>query len=65
MDIIEEAISKVSGGRVLDVATQEGHFVRLLMKHLQSYTQIVGIDVDRDAIKKLRKLQEIKTYSFW
>ena len=55
VDIIEEVISKVAGGRVLDVATQEGHFVRLLMKNLQSYTQIVGIDVDRDAIKKAQE----------
>ena len=51
MNIIERAISSVAGGRVLDVATQEGHFVQMLMKNLSSYTQIVGIDVNEQAIK--------------
>ncbi|MBN1452699.1 MAG: class I SAM-dependent methyltransferase [Anaerolineales bacterium] len=55
MDIIQKAISKVTGGKVLDVATQEGHFVQLLMKNLQSYTQIVGIDIDQEAIKKAQE----------
>lgn len=54
MNVIERAISSVAGGRVLDVATQEGHFVRILMKNLQSYTQIVGIDVNEQAIKTAR-----------
>jgi len=64
LEILEEIISKVAGGRVLDVATQEGHFVRLLMKNLQSYTQIVGIDVDRDAIKKAKEIIRDKDILF-
>ena len=55
MDIFENAISKVTGGKVLDVATRDGHFVQLLMKNLQSYEQIVGIDLDQDAIKKAQE----------
>ena len=54
MNIIERAISSVAGGRVLDVATQEGHFVQMLMKSLQSYTEIVGIDVNKQAIETAR-----------
>jgi ubiquinone/menaquinone biosynthesis C-methylase UbiE len=54
VNIIERAISSVAGGRVLDVATQEGHFVQMLMKNLQCYTQIVGIDVNEQAIKTAR-----------
>jgi ubiquinone/menaquinone biosynthesis C-methylase UbiE len=54
VDVIERALSSVAGGRVLDVATQEGHFVRILMKNLQCYTQIIGIDVDEQAIKTAR-----------
>lgn len=64
MDIIEKTIGNVAGGRVLDVATQEGHFVRLLMKNLQSYTQIVGIDVDEDAIRKAQELIGDKKIQF-
>ena len=55
MDIIEKAIGKVVGGKVLDVATQEGHFVQFLTRNLQSYEQIVGIDVDQEAIKKAQE----------
>lgn len=51
MNVIEKALGKIAGGSVLDVATQEGHFVRALMKHLQSYRQVVGIDVNEQAIK--------------
>jgi ubiquinone/menaquinone biosynthesis C-methylase UbiE len=54
VNVIERAISSVAGGRVLDVATQEGHFVRILMKNLASYIQIVGIDADEQAIKTAR-----------
>lgn len=64
MDIFGEIISKVAGGRVLDVATQEGHFIRLLMKNLQSYTQIVGIDLDSDAIIKAQETIRDKNILF-
>ena len=64
MDNIEEAISKVVGGKVLDVATQEGHFVQLLMNNLQSYVQIVGIDIDQEAIKKAQETIRNKNIQF-
>lgn len=51
MDIIEQALSTIVGGRVLDVATQEGRFVKILIDHLHSYTQAVGIDLAEAAIK--------------
>ena len=55
MNIIERAISSIAGGRVLDVATQEGHFVQMLMKNLKSYTEIVGIDVKVNSFVGLRR----------
>ena len=51
MDIIEKILSGIDGGRVLDVATQEGHFTQSLMKDLKSYTKIVGIDTNQAAIR--------------
>jgi ubiquinone/menaquinone biosynthesis C-methylase UbiE len=54
MDIFERALSGIAGGRVLDVATQEGHFVQTLMENLQSYTEIVGIDISERAIETAR-----------
>jgi len=51
MEIIEKALSTIVGGRVLDVATQEGRFVQVLTENLHSYTQAVGIDLTERAIK--------------
>jgi ubiquinone/menaquinone biosynthesis C-methylase UbiE len=60
-NIIEKAIGSVIGGSVLDVATQEGHFVQMLMENLQGYHQIIGIDIDESAIKTARdSLQQEK-----
>ncbi len=54
MDVIEEALSGIAGGKVLDVATQEGHFIQTLMENLQSYSEIVGIDINEHAIETAR-----------
>jgi len=51
MDIFEKALRTVVGGRVLDVATQEGRFVQILIDNLQSCTQVIGIDITEPAIK--------------
>ncbi|MBD3305487.1 methyltransferase domain-containing protein, partial [candidate division KSB3 bacterium] len=56
MDVIQRALNRVHGGRVLDIATQAGGFVQLLMDHLQGYSEIVGIDVDARAIQTARNI---------
>jgi ubiquinone/menaquinone biosynthesis C-methylase UbiE len=48
---IESILHGISGGKVLDVATHEGHFVKMLDENLMSYRQIVGIDVDEKSIR--------------
>ena len=52
MSICERVLGDIAGGRVLDVATQEGGFVQILMESLKDYTEIVGIDVNDQAIEK-------------
>jgi SAM-dependent methyltransferase len=47
----EKAMNSIAGGKVLDIATQEGHFIRLLMNNLKSYIEIVGIDVNEKSIE--------------
>jgi ubiquinone/menaquinone biosynthesis C-methylase UbiE len=54
MDIFERVLGGIDGGKVLDVATQEGHFVQILMEKLKDYTEIVGIDVNERAIASAR-----------
>jgi ubiquinone/menaquinone biosynthesis C-methylase UbiE len=50
-NIFKQTLGDIAGGRVLDVATQEGGFVRILAESLKSYTEIVGIDVNEKAIE--------------
>lgn len=54
MEVIEGILREVDGGKVLDVATYEGHFVQILMENLKSYTEIVGIDINEKAIETAR-----------
>jgi ubiquinone/menaquinone biosynthesis C-methylase UbiE len=51
LDSIERMLRGIDGGKVLDVATHEGHFVRILMENLKSYKEIVGIDVNEESIE--------------
>ena len=50
-DIFQRALGEIEGGRVLDVATRRGGFVRILTENLRSYTAIVGIDTGEDALR--------------
>jgi len=52
MNIFKQILENICGGRVLDVGTQKGGFVQILIDNLKSYTEIVGIDINEDAIKK-------------
>jgi SAM-dependent methyltransferase len=45
MDLFEQALGHIQGGRVLDVATGRGGFVELLAERLHEYSQIVGVDI--------------------
>ncbi|MCP4424181.1 MAG: class I SAM-dependent methyltransferase [Chloroflexi bacterium] len=54
MDIIEQTLSAISGGQVLDIATSKGGFVGQLKEHLHNYTSIIGIDVDAQVLEIAR-----------
>jgi SAM-dependent methyltransferase len=49
-DIFQQALADIAGGRVLDVATQQGGFVRILAENLRNYAAIVGIDTSYEAL---------------
>ena len=55
LNAFEEALADIAGGRVLDVATQEGGFVRILAKGLKSYTDIVGVDINGQAMETAKR----------
>lgn len=52
--MIERILSSLDGGKVLDIATYEGHFVEMLTQNLRSYIEIVGIDLNEKAIETAR-----------
>jgi ubiquinone/menaquinone biosynthesis C-methylase UbiE len=54
MDDFEKVLGGIDGGKVLDVATQEGGFVQILIENLKSYQEIVGIDNNEHAIEIAR-----------
>lgn len=64
MDVIARILNEVDGGRVLDVGTQEGHFVQVLKKNLLSYSEIVGIDIDKEAIETAKNNLENRYLRF-
>jgi ubiquinone/menaquinone biosynthesis C-methylase UbiE len=53
-DIFKQTLGHIGGGRVLDVATQEGGFVRILAESLKCYKEIVGVDINEQAIGAAR-----------
>jgi SAM-dependent methyltransferase len=54
VDIFKQVLGDISGSRVLDVATREGGFVELLVRNLENYVEVIGIDTDEHAIKVAR-----------
>lgn len=42
---IRDRLGQISGGKILDVGTSSGDFMRVLMKSLKDYESFVGIDI--------------------
>jgi ubiquinone/menaquinone biosynthesis C-methylase UbiE len=55
MGTAEEALSLLSGGNVLDVATGSGDFINFLMENLKDYTSFTGIDCNEPSLEAARK----------
>jgi ubiquinone/menaquinone biosynthesis C-methylase UbiE len=52
---MENTLSTISGGNILDVATGSGGFITFLIDSLESYTEITGIDCNERSIEAARK----------
>jgi len=55
MDPLEERISRVNGGRILDVATGTGEFLKWLGQSFESFSEGIGIDPAVDRIEAAAK----------
>ena len=55
MDPIENRIAGLHGGKILDVATGHGDFLKLLTESFADYDEAVGIDTAEDRLASARK----------
>ncbi len=55
---VRKRLGTISGGAVLDVGTNDGEFIKVLMKVLRDYESITGIDISEEDLKKAE--QEFK-----
>jgi ubiquinone/menaquinone biosynthesis C-methylase UbiE len=64
IETAEAALSKLSGGSVLDVATGGGGFITFLMENLKDYTDITGIDNNERPLEAARKSHTLENIYF-
>jgi len=64
MESAEEALSNLSGGHVLDVATCNGGFITFLMENLKDYTEITGIDYNERPLEAAHKSHGLENIHF-
>jgi SAM-dependent methyltransferase len=55
MEHFRQAFGGLAGGRVLDVATGEGGFVGILAANLESYAEIIGVDLSAPFLTRARR----------
>lgn len=45
MHFLDQKLGAISGGKILDVATQDGEFIRKLLNAFKEYDEAIGIDI--------------------
>jgi ubiquinone/menaquinone biosynthesis C-methylase UbiE len=55
VDTAKVALSKISAGHILDVATGSGGFITFLKENLKDYSEITGIDRNEQSLKDAAK----------
>jgi len=54
MDLMSKRLGMITGGKVLDVATGDGTFIRFLKSHLRECSEITGIDADPTVVEQTK-----------
>ncbi len=54
-DPVEEVLSTICAGRILDVATGSGGFITFLLDNIRDFTEITGIDLNQRPLDAARK----------
>lgn len=53
--LIETRLAKLSGGKILDVATGDGEFIQRLLKIFADYDNAIGVDITDKHFEKARE----------
>ena len=61
---VRKKLQTISGGNVLDVGTETGDFIKILMKVLGDYQSFTGIDISEDDLKKAKEKLEDAPVNF-
>ena len=61
-DVLKTRFQEVSGGRMLDVATNNGQFIQRIIESFKDYREIIGIDIDEHLLTKAKELSQINNY---
>jgi SAM-dependent methyltransferase len=64
MEHFQRALGGLVGGRVLDVATGEGGFVGILAANLESYAEIIGVDLSAPFLATARRGCDLREVRF-
>ena len=61
---IAKKLESISGGNILDVATQKGDFINTMMKTLKDYECFVGVDISFKELDSINEEFENKPVEF-
>ena len=61
---IGKRLKSISGGKILDVATEKGGFIETLIKALKGYDSFVGIDISFEELESIEKEFEKEPVEF-
>jgi ubiquinone/menaquinone biosynthesis C-methylase UbiE len=52
---VRELLGSISGGDILDVGTDDGDFIKVLMKTLKDYNSFLGVDISEKELDEARE----------
>ncbi len=55
MNILDEKLKNIEGGRILDVATAYGDFIRYLTDTFENYVEAIGVDMSEERLKEAQE----------
>ena len=61
---IAQNLKQIHGGKVLDIATEKGGFIDVLMNSLKDYDEFIGVDIKFEDLESMNKEYQSKPVRF-